>query len=223
MVRSVEATGRNIEEATRKALGRLGTTRGEAEVEILERGRTGFLWLRRASLARVRVTKRISDRDRIEEIVQSILRLMGFNAQLHISTDKNAFVVDIETAGADGLLIGKAGHTLSSLEYLVNRMLQRDGRRSSRVILDVSGYKRRREDFIKAKALSLAKQVKSAGQKVTMEPLDAADRRIVHSVLRADPEVMTQSVGHGRIKSIVVAPAAKGRKKGRRRQSGRRR
>ena len=95
--------------------------------------------------------------------------------------------------------------------------LQRENRRIAKVVLDVSGYKRRREDFLKAKALSLAKQVKSAGKQVTMEPLDAADRRIVHAVLKGDPSVETKSVGHGSVKSIVVVPthgAPKGAGKG---------
>lgn len=216
MVHSIEATGKNIEEATLNALGELGVDRGSAEIEVLQRGRAGFLGLVRPLPARVRVSRKFSTRERAEEAVHTILKLMRINSQVHVSEEKNHLVIDVETAGADGLLIGKAGHTLNSLEYLVNRMLQREGGRSVRVVVDVSGYKRRREDFLRAKALSLAKQVKSAGQKVTMEPLEASDRRIVHMALKSEPGIVTQSIGHGRVKSIVVAPA-KGKPKGRNR------
>jgi spoIIIJ-associated protein len=212
MTKAQEATGRDVAEAKRNALTKLGVTDDRVEITILDRGRRGFLGIIPARPARVRASTLITSRHRAEEIVSSLLRLMRFSTQLHITEDKNKLIVDIETAGADGLLIGKGGGTLSALEYIVNRMLQRENRRSAKVVLDVSGYKRRREDFLKAKALSLAKQVKSAGKQVTMEPLDAADRRIVHAVLKGDPSVETRSVGHGSVKSIVVAPAKPGSK-----------
>lgn len=213
MTRSSETTGRSVTEAISKALKRLGIGRNEASIEVIDKGSRGFLGLFGASPARVRVSRQISAKDRAEEIVGQLLRHMGFSSQLHLIEEKNHLVIDIETAGADGLLIGKGGHTLSSLEYVTNRMLQREGYRNGKIVLDVSGYKRRREDFLKNKALSLAEQVKSAGQKITMEPLEAADRRIVHTALKSDSGVVTKSIGHGRIKSIVVAPAKHGRAK----------
>jgi spoIIIJ-associated protein len=151
-----------------------------------------------------------------------MLRLMRLSCQLHITEEKNTLVIDIETAGSDGLLIGKGGHTLSALEYVANRMLQRGSRKSPKIVLDVSGYKRRREDFLKNKALSLAEQVKAAKKQLTTEPMDAADRRVIHAVLKGDPSVETKSVGHGRVKSIVVAPS-KGGSKGKGRGGQRRR
>ncbi|MCK4511143.1 hypothetical protein KAW64_05350, partial [bacterium] len=95
-------------------------------------------------------------------------------------------------------------------EYVANRMLQRGTKKSPKIVLDVSGYKRRRGDFLKSKALSLAEQVKAAKKQVTTEPMDAADRSIIHAVLKSDPAVETRSVGQGRVKSIVVAPARGG-------------
>jgi len=217
MTRSVEATGKDVAEATRKALRELGVSSEEAEIVVIERGSRGFLGLFSRTPARVRASYRISTRERAEEIVSHILRLMRVSSQLHVTEERHTLVIDIETAGADGLLIGKGGHTLSALEYVTNRMLQRENRKSPRVVLDVSGYKRRREDFLRAKALSLAEEVKSAGKQVTMEPLDAADRRIVHAVLKSDPAVETRSIGQGRVKSIVVAPAKGGARRKRRR------
>jgi len=223
MTRTHEATGKTVGEAVAKALKRLGIGRDEASIEIVSKGRSGFLGLFGVTPAKVRVSRQVSSKDRAEEIVMQLLRLMGFSSQLHLIEEKNGLVIDIETAGADGLLIGKGGHTLSALEYVTNRMLQREGHRNGKIVLDVSGYKRRREDFLKNKALSLAEQVKSAGQKVTMEPLEAADRRIVHTVLKSDSGVVTKSIGHGRTKSIVVAPAKHGRTKSSSGRSPRRR
>ncbi len=218
MTRAVETTGKSVAEATIAGLRELGIGRDDAHIEIVSKGSRGFLGIFGGSPARVRISAQAAAEDRVEELVKDIMSRMGFSTQLHITEEKNALIVDIETAGADGLLIGKAGSTLSAVEYLVNRILQRENKRTPRIILDVSGYKRRREDFLKSKALSLAEEVKSAKQQVTMEPLDAEDRKVVHNVLKSVSGVSTKSVGSGRTKSIVVVPAAekKSRSGGRR-------
>jgi len=213
MNRTIEVTGRDVSEATRKALRKLGVGRKEADITILEEGKRGFLGLFGGSPARVRVAADESTRERAEQVLSTVLRLMTFSSQLHVDEEKNSIQIAIETAGADGLLIGKGGHTLSAIEYVVNRMLQRENNKSARVTLDVSGYKSKREDFLRKKVLSLAKQVKSAKKELTMEPLNAADRRLVHAVLKADPAVETRSVGSGRVKSIVVSPVKGGKSK----------
>jgi len=221
MTRTVEATGKDVAEATTRALAQLGIAAHEADIQVLDHGSKGLLWFLNKKPARVAASMRTNSRERAEEIVSDMLRLMRLSCQLHVTEEKNALVIDIETAGSDGLLIGKGGHTLSALEYVANRMLQRGSRKTPKIILDVSGYKRRREDFLESKALSLAEQVKAAKKQVTTEPMDAADRRIIHAVLKTDSSVETRSVGHGRVKSIIVAPATGGGKgKGKSRSRG---
>ena len=219
MTRTVETTGKDVAEATTRALAQLGIAAHEADIQVLDHGSKGLLWFLNKKPARVAASMRTNSRERAEEIVSDMLRLMRLSCQLHVTEEKNALVIDIETAGSDGLLIGKGGHTLSALEYVANRMLQRGSRKTPKIILDVSGYKRRREDFLENKALSLAEQVKAAKKQVTTEPMDAADRRIIHAVLKTDSSVETRSVGHGRVKSIIVAPA-KGGSKGKSRSRG---
>jgi spoIIIJ-associated protein len=222
MTRIVEASGKSVTEATARALARFGIASEEANIEVIERGRKGFLGLFGGAPARVAVSQRVSVRARAEEIVGDLLRLMRLSSQLHVTEERNTLIIDIETAGSDGLLIGKGGNTLSALEYVANRMLQRGSKKSPKIILDVSGYKRRRGDFLRGKALSLAEQVKAAKKQVTTEPMDATDRSIIHAVLKSDPAVETRSIGQGRVKSIVVAPA-KGGSKSRNRGGQRRR
>ncbi len=222
MTRIVEASGKSVTEATARALAKFGIASEQANIEVIERGRKGFLGLFGGAPARVAVSQRVSVRARAEEIVADLLRLMRLSSQLHVTEERNTLIIDIETAGSDGLLIGKGGNTLSALEYVANRMLQRGSKKSPKIILDVSGYKRRRGDFLKSKALSLAEQVKGAKKQVTTEPMDATDRSIIHAVLKADPAVETRSIGQGRVKSIVVAPA-KGGSKSRNRSGQRRR
>ncbi|MCK4915837.1 MAG: Jag N-terminal domain-containing protein [Candidatus Eisenbacteria sp.] len=222
MTRIVEASGKSVTEATARALAKFGIASEQANIEVIERGRKSFLGLFGGAPARVAVSQRVSVRARAEEIVADLLRLMRLSSQLHVTEERNTLIIDIETAGSDGLLIGKGGNTLSALEYVANRMLQRGSKKSPKIILDVSGYKRRRGDFLKSKALSLAEQVKAAKKQVTTEPMDATDRSIIHAVLKSDPAVETRSIGQGRVKSIVVAPA-KGGSKSRNRSGQRRR
>jgi spoIIIJ-associated protein len=222
MTRIVEASGKSVTEATARALAKFGIASEQANIEVIERGRKAFLGLFGGAPARVAVSQRVSVRARAEEIVADLLRLMRLSSQLHVTEERNTLIIDIETAGSDGLLIGKGGNTLSALEYVANRMLQRGSKKSPKIILDVSGYKRRRGDFLKSKALSLAEQVKAAKKQVTTEPMDATDRSIIHALLKSDPAVETRSIGQGRVKSIVVAPA-KGGSKSRNRSGQRRR
>jgi spoIIIJ-associated protein len=222
MTRIVEASGKSVTEATARALAKFGIASEQANIEVIERGRKSFLGLFGGAPARVAVSQRVSVRARAEEIVADLLRLMRLSSQLHVTEERSTLIIDIETAGSDGLLIGKGGDTLSALEYVANRMLQRGSKKSPKIILDVSGYKRRRGDFLKSKALSLAEQVKAAKKQVTTEPMDATDRSIIHALLKSDPAVETRSIGQGRVKSIVVAPA-KGGSKSRNRSGQRRR
>jgi len=222
MARIVEASGKSVAEATARGLAKFGITSEQANIEIIDHGRKSFLGLFGGAPVRVAVSQRVNEVERAEEIVADMLRLMRLSSQLHVTEEKNTLIIDIETAGSDGLLIGKGGITLSALEYVANRMLQRGSKKSPKIILDVSGYKRRRGDFLKSKALSIAEQVKAAKKQVTTEPMDSAERSIIHAVLKSDPAVETRSVGQGRVKSIVVAPA-KGGSKSRSRGGQRRR
>jgi spoIIIJ-associated protein len=146
MSRTVEATGKNVAAATANALRQLGVTSDQAEISVINRGRRGLFGIFPGTPARVRVSHRESTRDRAETIVRDLLKRMQVGCMLDVVERRHDLHVNIETAGTDGVLIGKGGLTLISLEYLVNRMLQNENRKGQRVLLDVAGYKRRRED-----------------------------------------------------------------------------
>jgi len=146
MSRTVEATGKNVAAATANALRQLGVTSDQAEISVVNRGRRGLFGIFPGTPARVRVSHRESTRDRAETIVRDLLKRMQVGCMLDVVERRHDLQITIETAGTDGILIGKGGLTLISLEYLVNRMLQNENRKGQRVLLDVAGYKRRRED-----------------------------------------------------------------------------
>ena len=114
-------------------------------------------------------------------------------------------VLDVQ--GDDlGMLIGRRGETLASLQYLVNLMLARRIQRRVMVGIDVGGYRRRREETLRNLATRLAERVRATGQSITMEPMPPAERRIVHITLADSPDVLTVSIGEGDSRKVAITP-----------------
>lgn len=114
----------------------------------------------------------------------------------------------IEVYGGDpGKLIGRAGRTLAALEYVTNAVVNRDDGAGVRVNIDVGGYKRRRDARLRETALNAAARVRKAGHAVELDPMSAAERRIVHMALADEPDVFTESSGEGPDRRVVVKPA----------------
>jgi spoIIIJ-associated protein len=144
--------------------------------------------------------------DVAKEVLDNILRLMGFQATVtqKIVDDKIVFTVQ---AGEDSnILIGKRGKNLNGLQYIVNRIRARHNENARPVIIDVEGYRERRKESLEALARRLAAKAKSSRREVETEPLSAADRRLIHMALKDDNEVQTQSRGEGFLKNVVVRP-----------------
>src|SRR5690606_2177780 len=114
----------------------------------------------------------------------------------------------IEVYGGDpGKIIGRAGRTLAALEYLTNAVVNRDDAAGVRVNVDVGGYKRRRDARLRETALNAAARVRKGGHAVELDPMSAAERRIVHMALADEPDVFTESSGDGSDRRGVVKAA----------------
>ncbi len=147
------------------------------------------------------------------EIVDDLLRLMQVDATVTARKPRTAgdgvgqvtAVLDIE--GEDlGLLIGRRGDTLYSLQYMVNLILSRRMKARGTVGVDVEGYRRRREETLRGLAMRIAARVRQTRQSMTLEPMPPNERRIVHLTLADDPEVMTVSVGEGENRKVAITP-----------------
>ncbi len=116
--------------------------------------------------------------------------------------------VGAEIHGGDaGRLIGKNGRTLAALEQIVNAVINRREDSAVRVNVDVGGYKRRRDDRLRQQAHRGADRVRKEGEPVELEPMSAAERRVVHMALAPEPDVLTESTGEGRERRVVIVPA----------------
>ena len=193
------------------ALKELDVDRDEAEVEILSRGKSGFLGIG-AELARVRVTKISGGGNAAAlatEAVSKILQAAGVNVSrtLRAANDPEVGGPIIDLTGEDsGLLIGRRGQTLQALQFLVNLIVRKKLGENVRVLLDVERYRQRRETSLRDMATKVAARVAQSNRSITLEPMPPADRRIVHTTLTDHPGVTTESTGVGDGRKVTISP-----------------
>lgn len=207
-MRSVEKTGRTVEEAVDAALSDMGLTKDDVTIEVLLEPSRGFLGLLGGKDARVRVTPKRDRADMAKEFVAGLLERMGLEVAIEVRPRGEVLSLDI--VGDDmGLLIGRHGETLRALEFLTNLASGRGGGEVKRVLVDVSGYRKRRERELEEIAKALARRVQRTGESATTQPLDARDRRVIHVVLQDDSSVSTHSEGEEPFRRVVVSPKDK--------------
>jgi spoIIIJ-associated protein len=211
-----EFSGKSVDEAIEKGLSELGVARDAVEIAIVREPSRGLLGLGGED-ARVRLTRveaapvAANDVATIaQEMVETILREMGFTARVEIlpdvsSEDEDSFVLNI--LGEDlGVLIGRRGETLRDLEYLARLMVTGKTGKSIRFIVDVEGYRTRRERQLRDLATRMATRVEEHRQPVTLEAMPPNERRIVHIALRDHPRVKTHSIGEGDHRRVMILP-----------------
>jgi spoIIIJ-associated protein len=210
---SIEISAKSEEEAVDVALAELGLGRSEVEVVVVKRGRGGLFGLGSEEV-RVRVTPLELVAQGEEDlgatakvVLEKVLDLMGVPAEVALQArgpdDQDTTCLDIR--GDDlGILIGRRGETLSALQYLVNLVMSRRLKSRVGLVVDVEGYRQRRYESLRQLARRLADQVRSTGRSVTLEPMPAGERRIIHLELRDNPYVTTQSMGQGEGRKIAI-------------------
>jgi spoIIIJ-associated protein len=212
----VETTGKTVEKALDKALKSLDAKVENVEIEILDAGQKGVLNIFGARDAKIRVTKK-TDSKGIEEIADEVARhimdCLDINYRIFSENDGDATYINIETAGVDGLLIGRKGDTLNSLQHLVGRIVSRKMGGYQRLTLDVGGYLKNRQEILRQKALKAADRARKSNREVQMEPMKASERRIVHVTLTDEEGIVTYTTGNGDMRKVCIAPAGKGRER----------
>ncbi len=218
----VEASGKTVDEAIAKALQQLGLDRSQVDVEIISEGRAGLFGLGGEN-ARVLVkplggetTETVAvESPTIQmavDFLRHLLELMGVDADVTARAPETpgdglgraSAVLDVN--GDDlGILIGRRGSTLAALQYMVNHMVSRGLKSKALVSVDVERYKRRREEALMGLARRLADKVKASGRTITLEPMPANERRIVHLALASDPQVVTASLGEGETRKVAIS------------------
>ena len=212
---SLEKSAKTVDEAIELALEELGASRDEVEIVVLKEARSGFLGIGGGG-ATVRVS-RIQTSEVAEgaaavakEMLEQILSLMDVEAVVEEKElppgGRASF--NLEIKGDDlGILIGRRGQTLSSLQYLLYLMLGHRLKEHVPLGIDVEGYLDRREESLKGLAERMAERVVTTGQIAVMEPMTPRERRIVHLALREYKGVRTQSIGDGDYRKVTIVPS----------------
>jgi spoIIIJ-associated protein len=210
---SIEVSAKTEEEAIALALAELGLSRSEVEVVVLKKGKTGIFGFGSEEV-KVRVTPLQAPTDEVPDVsvmaktvLDNLLSLIGVSAIVRTGerTIGNTDNITLDIEGQDlGILIGRRGETLSALQYLVNLIVSRRLKGRVGVLVDVEGYRQRRYESLRLLARRLAEQVKSTGRTVTLEPMPANERRIIHLELKDNPDVTTQSMGLGEDRKIAI-------------------
>ena len=215
---SIEISGKTVEDAIQQAKDKLGVSRDELKITILREGKSGILGIG-AEEAKILVEQIPLENiekltDLSKSILEDLLKLMGINAQIVTENplvfEENGTTPSItfNITGDDdvGILIGRHGQTISSLQYILRIIIARRETMPPPIIIDVDGYKQRRYEALRATAKRLAEQVKSRRTPFTLEPMPAFERRIIHLTLANDPGVNTQSTGEGEARKVIISP-----------------
>lgn len=205
MTRSLEASGKTVEEAIDAALRQLGVPRQFAEIEVLEQPSRGLFGIFGPKMAKVRVTVKKDRTGFAREFIETVAKHLGVPVMVEVSERERAIEVHID--GEDtGLLIGRRGQTLEALQFLVNVAAGKiDGERK-RIILDVSRYRQRRIQFLERLARRTAQRVRNTGRRAALEPMSAMERRVVHTALSGFKGVRTESEGEEPFRRVVIVP-----------------
>jgi len=202
----IEIAAATVEQAIEKAEAQLGLSRDQFEVEVVREENSDTSGkLDEEALIRVKPIT-LPEEEAVKvvtQILDSLLELLGVTGEVEILSDE--IPLDLNIQGDDlGILIGRRGQTLASLEYITKLMVVGQLKAWIPLTLDVAGYKKRRRDSLQRLALYLAEQVKSRRRAITMEPMPADERRIVHLTLSDNPDVTTQSMGEGENRKVVI-------------------
>jgi len=202
----IEITAATVKEAIEKAEAQLRLSRDQFEVEVIREEKSGILGAK-GKEALIKVIPVIpTEKDAVNvvtETLDTLLELLGVTGKVEVVSDDIPLALDIK--GDDlGILIGRRGQTLASLEYITKLIVVGRLKTWLPLTVDVAGYKKRRVDSLQRLALYLAEQVKSRRRAITMEPMPADERRIIHLTLTDNPDVTTQSIGEGEGRKVVI-------------------
>lgn len=205
----IEREGKSTSSIISAFMKEFGYTLENFKFEVTEEGKSGFLNLFGGKPTKV--TFMVPDvNDKMESFTRTFLQLVEIQCKdVRVTVKDNTHHVSIVDASDAGFLIGKDARFLDSMQHLLNQMVNKAEKKQHRMMLDVDGYRKRRIDALTEKVKSIAEKVKKNGRSITLEPLHASHRRIVHQLVENDKEIRTMTIGEGEYKRVVILPANK--------------
>ncbi len=204
MIKETTVTAKTVELALEKGAEELGYTVEQVQYEILEEPRSGFLGIGSVN-AKLRVFHEDTPTEKAFDFVKTLLENMEINADINVTEETEDSAL-ITVSGANlGLLIGKHGDVLDAIQYLATLAANKDKDDFFRISVDVEGYREKRAEVLRALARKMADRVLKSRRNYTLEPMNAYERRIIHSEIQKIEGVTTYSVGQDSDRKIVIS------------------
>jgi spoIIIJ-associated protein len=213
-MKELEVSGKTVDEATQVALEQLGASEDQVEVTVLKKGRSGVLGMG-AEEARIKVRllpvpdEKAEKADVVKvakDVAEELIKSMRITADVSVTQSATGELpVTLNIDGDDlGVLIGRRGQTLASLQYVIRLIVAEKLKMWVPINVDVAGYKNRRYESLQNLALRLAEQVQRNRRLIMLEPMPADERRIIHLALADHPDITTQSMGEGEMRKVAI-------------------
>ena len=200
----IEVSAKTVDEALTEASISLGIPSSEIEYEVIEKGSTGFLGIGSKN-AVIKARKKYSVEDNVKEFLKSVFHAMDIAVEIIVKVNEDEKLIEVDLKGDDmGVLIGKRGQTLDSLQYLTNLAVNKNSESYYKVKVDTEDYRKRRKDTLENLAKNIAYKVKRTKRSVELEPMNPFERRVIHSALQNDKYVKTHSEGEEPYRHVVV-------------------
>lgn len=200
----IEVSAKTVNDAITEACQKLGVTSDKLDYQVIEEGSNGFLGIG-AKPAVIKAAVKCSLEDNAKAFLNDVFEAMKLNVVISVKYDEAQRAMDIDLCGDEmGVLIGKRGQTLDSLQYLVSLVINKDAENYIRVKVDTENYRQRRKDTLENLAKNISYKVKRTKRAVSLEPMNPYERRIIHSALQNDKYVSTHSEGEEPFRRVVV-------------------
>ena len=200
----MEFSAKSVDEAITEAAIKLGTTSDNLDYEVIEDGSNGFLGIGKKP-AIIKAKKKDTIEDKAKEFLDKVFGAMNMAVNVDIKLIEEEKTMEINLSGDEmGLLIGKRGQTIDSLQYLVSLVVNKESKDYLRVKIDTENYRERRKKTLEELAKNIAYKVKRTKRAVSLEPMNPYERRIIHSALQDDKYVTTKSEGEEPYRHIIV-------------------
>lgn len=203
----IEVSAKSVSEAITEACQKLGVTSEKLDYEVIEEGSAGFLGIgaKPAVIKAAVKVEHLSVEDIAKNFLNEVFAAMEMEVVVTVKYDEIDNSMDIDLAGDEmGVLIGKRGQTLDSLQYLVSLVVNKEAEDYIRVKVDTENYRQRRKETLENLAKNIAYKVKRTKRSVSLEPMNPYERRVIHSALQNDKYVTTHSEGEEPFRRVVV-------------------
>ena len=201
----IEISAKTYDEAVTDALVQLGVTSDQVEIEVIDKGSAGFLGIGSRPV-KIKVSKKLTVEGYLRKFLSDIFAAMKIEAEIITKLNEENHSIEVELKGDEmGVLIGKRGQTLDSLQLLANNAVHKNFETYYKVKLDTENYRIRRRETLENLAKNIAYKVKRTKRSVALEPMNPFERRVIHSALQSDRYVVTHSEGEDPFRHVVVS------------------